>query len=187
MHIIVYIAASMDGFISTPSGSIDWLTSLPNPTNSNYGWAEFMASLDAMIMGRKTYETVLEFPEPWPYPFPVYVLSSKKEELSKSLPSRLDGKIKFMDGTAKEIVAAMEGKDHGRVYIDGGETIQGFLKEDLVDEMVVTTASKVLGSGRPLFGEIGRVLDFEVVGAEVLSGHLVKTTYKRARRDEKKD
>jgi dihydrofolate reductase len=143
MHTTVYIATSLDGFIARKDGSIDWLHSIESPPGEDYGFAEFISGIDAIVMGRGTFETVLGFGGAWPYPKPVYVLS----------------------GT----------------YVDGGKTIQGFLREDLIDRLIVTKIPILLGEGIPLFGPIGRDLAWTHVRTTTFANGLVKSEYGRRR------
>lgn len=174
MSNIVYIAASLDGYIARKDGSIDWLTEIPNPTNSDYGFNDFMERIDAIIMGRNTFETVLTFDE-WPYDKPVYVLSSKL----KTLPNDLYDKAYLHNCTPKEIMQLLNSEGLNNFYIDGGKTIQGFLKEDLIDELIITRVPIILGDGIPLFGEVIKEQRYAHQKTEVLNDMLVKSSYKR--------
>ena len=91
MTIYIYIAASLDNFIATPDGGLDWLYAIPNPEQSDYGFADFIQRVDALVMGRKTFETVLSF-EPWPYQKPVFVLS----RTLAALPEKAIGKAELI-------------------------------------------------------------------------------------------
>lgn len=171
---IVYIACSLDGFIARKDGSIDWLMETPNPENSDYGFSDFMERIDGLIMGRKTFEMVLSFGQ-WPYTKPVFVLSSTLKEV----PPDLQGKAEVTGGPIKDIVASLNSRGFVNLYIDGGKTIQSFLKQDLIDQMIITRIPIVLGSGLPLFDEMDREIKFEHSRTEVLNKELVKSTYKR--------
>ncbi len=174
----VYIATSIDGYIAREDGSIDWLMGLPNPDNSDYGFSEFLGRIDGIIMGRKSFETVLEFKE-WPYarPVPVFVLSNSLRELPGNLPV----KVEIVRGELKKIMETLRGNGARNLYIDGGKTIQAFLNEDLIDEMIITRVPIVLGSGIPLFDKIGAELKFAHAGTEVFNNMLVRTKYLRKR------
>ena len=173
---IVYIATSLDGFIARKDGNIDWLMEVPNPDQSDYGFAEFMDRVDAILMGRSTYETVKDF-RPWPYAKPVFVLSSKHPEV----PSELSSRVEVIGGELTSVLDSLNSKGIHNIYIDGGLTIQSFLKEDLVDEMVITRIPILLGSGIPLFGEMEQELKFDLAETEILNKDLVKSTYRRRR------
>ena len=176
MPIIVYIATSLDGHIAKKDGNIDWLMEVPNPENSDFGFSEFMERIDGIIMGRNTFETVVGFDQ-WPYSKPVFVLSNTL----KTLPGGYEDKAQIVKGELKNIVASLETKGIKRFYIDGGKTIQSFLQEDLIDEMIITRIPTILGSGIPLFVDMDTELKFKVVNTEVLNQDLVKSTYLRIR------
>lgn len=171
---IVYIACSIDGYIARKDGNIDWLTETPNPDNSDYGFSEFIERIDGLIMGRKTFEMVLSFGQ-WPYTKPVFVLSSTM----KDVPADLQGKAEVIAGPLRDIVASLNSRGFVNLYIDGGKTIQNFLKQDLIDELIITRIPIVLGSGLPLFDEMDREIKFEHSRTEVLNKELVKSTYTR--------
>ena len=174
----VYIATSLDGYIAREDGTIDWLMELPNPNNSDYGFSVFLERIDGIIMGRKSFETVLGFKE-WPYtkPVPVFVLSNSLNEL----PGKLPVKVEIVNGELKRIIELLKDKGINDLYIDGGKTIQSFLKEDLIDEMIITRIPILLGSGIPLFDKNNLEIKFEHVGTEVYNNMLVRSKYLRKR------
>src|ERR1700730_6414364 len=174
----VYIASSLDGYIAREDGSIDWLMELPNPDKSDYGFSVFLERIDGIIMGRKSFETILGFDE-WPYskPVPVFVLSDSLDKL----PNKFSGRAEIVRGELKGILESLKVKGIHNLYIDGGKTIQGFLKEDLIDEMIITRVPILLGSGIPLFGKNNSELEFEHVETAVHNNMLVRSKYLRKR------
>lgn len=171
---MIYIAASLDNYIAGPGGSLDWLNEIPNPEQSDFGFGEFLQRVDAIVMGRNTFETVLGF-EPWPYQKPVFVLS----RTLAGLPEKVAGKAELIRGEPTEVVAALNARGYQNLYIDGGRTIQGFLEADLIDEMVITRVPILLGGGIPLFGRLPNELKFRLVSTERLNYTLVKSIYHR--------
>ena len=176
---IVYIAASIDGYIARKDGSINWLMDLPNPTRSDYGFAAFLQGIDGIILGRKTFETVLGFNE-WPYakPVPIFVLSNTLTALPGNLPVR----VEIVNGELKSIIKSLKSTGIHNLYVDGGKTIQSFLKEDLIDEMTITRVPILLGSGIPLFDFNDLELQFEHSWTEVHDNMLVRSKYIRKRK-----
>ena len=174
----VYIATSLDGYIAREDGTIDWLMELPNPEKSDYGFSVFLERIDGMIMGRKSFETVLEFKE-WPYPkrLRIFVLSNSLSEL----PGKLSAKVEIVRGELKRIIELLKVRGFNNLYVDGGKTIQSFLEEDLIDEMIITRIPILLGSGIPLFDKNNLELQFEHVGTEVFNNMLVRSKYLRKR------
>lgn len=176
---IVYIATSLDGYIAKEDGNIDWLMNFPNPEKSDYGFSIFLERLDGIIMGRKTFETILGFKE-WPYakPVPVFVLSNSLIEL----PDKFQGKAQIVKGELKAILARLADRGIKNLYIDGGLTVQNFLKEDLIDEMTITKIPILLGSGIPLFDRNCLELEFEHIETKVFNNMIVRSRYIRKRR-----
>lgn len=174
---IVYIATSLDGYIADQNNQIDWLHDLPNPEGSDFGFADFMNEIDALVMGRNTFDMVTSFDCEWPYTKPVYVLSTTL----RSVPEEYQGKVFLVNGEIQDIVAQLNRQGLNRLYIDGGKTIQSFLEKDLIDEMIITTIPIVLGGGIPLFGTLSTSLKFKHLSATRLLDCLVKNHYLRQR------
>ena len=172
----VYIATSLDGFIAGPDGGLDWLDAVPNPGGSDWGFSAFMERIDAVVMGRVTFETVLGFGE-WPYTKPVFVLSRTLE----CVPPHLADKAEVISGHPRDVVAALNARGYSQLYVDGGRTIQGFLEGDLIDEMAISRVGVLLGAGVPLFGALGHRRTFNHVKTEVLNEQLTMSHYVRVR------
>lgn len=175
----VYIATSLDGYIANRKGGIGWLDSIPIPDNEDMGYVNFSNNIDALLMGRTTFETVLGFDVEWPYKKPVFVLSSTLNEI----PESHKGKAQLIRGTLSEILEQIHKKGCLRLYIDGGKTIQSFLKEDLIDEMIITIFPILLGGGAPLFSETAKELEFTLVESKVYLNQLVQHHYRRNRKN----
>lgn len=171
----VFIATSLDGYIADKNGGLDWLQAIPNPDNIDMGYVDFTSTIDALVMGRKTFETVCGFDMDWPYEKPVFVLSNTLKEIPKSYW----GKAFLVQGTLTEILVHIHDKGFHRLYIDGGTTIQNFLKEDLIDELVITTIPVLLGGGSPLYSELPNELKFELTGTRSYLNQITQTHYKR--------
>jgi dihydrofolate reductase len=172
---VVYIGTSLDGHIADKNGGIDWLSCIPNPDHSDFGFADFMSGMDALVMGRNTFETVLSFDGPWPYAKHVFVLSNTLKEV----PEKVKDKATVVSGDLKTVVTSINENGYKKLYIDGGKTIQSFLREDLIDEMIITTIPVVLGSGTPLFNNLDKPIHFDLVDTEILLGQMVKHHYRR--------
>ena len=173
---IVYIATSLDGFIATSDGGIDWLNEIPNPGQSDFGWSEFISGIDAILMGRNTFEKVLTF-EIWPYDIPVFVLSNS---LTK-LPRDAVGKAEIVSGSIIAVIDQLNQRGYTNIYVDGGRVIQSFLAKDMIDEMTITRVPILLGKGIPLFGEQEESRIFVHTKTEIYSNSLVKSHYLRER------
>ena len=175
MRNIVFIGTSLDGYIADKDGGLEFLQSVPNPENDQLGFPEFMDSIDALLMGRRTYETVLGFGGNWPYSKPVFVLSSSLN----SLPEHLHGKAEIVNGPIEDVVQQLNQREFNNLYVDGGKLIQSFLQKDMIDELIISQIPILIGSGTPLFGALESHLMFEHVETEVLLNAIVKSHYKR--------
>lgn len=144
---IVFIATSMDGFIADSNGNVDWLNSMPNPENLDFGFSKLMNRIDAVLMGRNTFEQVLSFNCPWPYSKKVFVLSRTLD----SVPIDLEQKAEIIFGDLLDVIASLADRGFINLYIDGGKVIQNFLEKDLVDEMIITKVPIFLDKGIGLF------------------------------------
>ncbi|MBC6995755.1 dihydrofolate reductase family protein [Neolewinella lacunae] len=171
----VFIATSLDGFIADPDGGVHWLETVPNPEGDDVGYLAFTAGIDALVMGRHSFETVLGFGVDWPYAMPVFVLS----ETMTSVPEGFADKVQLLSGPPEAILAKIHSQGHHNLWIDGGRTIQSFLRAGLIDELVITTIPVLLGGGIPLFGGLPEPLELELVKSEVYLGALVQRHYRR--------
>src|SRR5574344_856464 len=167
----VFVAKSLDGFIATKDGSTKWLN-IANTQKTDYGYTEFVKKIDAIIMGRLSYEKILTY-IPYPYKKHVFVLSNTL----KTIPINLSDRIDIVNGKLKDIVENLRNKGFENLYIDGGTTIQSFLKEDLIDEMMITTVPIILGGGIPLFGELNTTLNFKHKRTTTYDNGLVTSIY----------
>jgi dihydrofolate reductase len=166
----VFIATSLDGFIARADGALDWL---PAGGGEDHGYHEFIASVDALVIGRKTFETVLSFPE-WPYgDKPVIVLSSTPSQIVA--PS--GAVCEAMTGTPQDILTRLAERGMRDLYIDGGVTIQRFLSAGLIQRLIVTRIPVLLGTGIPLFGPLPHDVRLEHVATRSYPSGLVQSEY----------
>ena len=173
----VFIAASLDGFIARLDGDISWLTnSVYTIQSEDFGIAEFYSSVDTLVMGRNSYETALGFPE-WPYShLRVVVLSHS----ALVIPPVLVNKVEHISGSPAEVAQLLEASGSHHVYVDGGQTIQGFLQAGLINEITLTTIPILLGSGIPLFGSFNREFLLQLLDSRTYPNGFVQTKYKVA-------
>lgn len=165
----VFIATSLDGFIAGPGDDLDFLKAVESPPE-DYGYAKFFASVDALLMGRRTYDKVVSMGE-WFYgDKPVFIATNR--------PGTPSHGVTFVSGTPRELAAQLAAAGHRRVYLDGGNLIRQFLEEGLVADLTVSLIPVVLGAGIPLFGGTGvpRELIFE--GADSYPTGLVQLRYR---------
>ena len=176
MKSIVYIGTSLDGFIARKDGNINWLVQFAND-EAIHAYEEFISRIDAIVIGRGTFEKVLSFPS-WPYEKKVFVLSTS----IKQVPDIVREKVTVLSMKPGELLDYLSGQDFSVAYIDGGKVIQSFLKEDLVDELIISKAPVLIGSGISLFGYLDIDLTFKHIRTEVHSNGLVRSCYERNRK-----
>lgn len=172
----VFIGTSLDGFIARPDGDIEWLNQANAvvPPGEDCGYKAFMASVDTLVMGRKTYEKVLTFGE-WPYgDTPVVVLSRGASPLQPGAPETVTSS-REEPGELVERLAA-EGRRH--LYVDGGITVQSFLAAGLIDTITITVVPVLLGAGITLFGPLSADLQLAHVATRAYAFGFVQSTYR---------
>ena len=178
MSNIVYIATSLDGYIADKNHGLDWLNNIPNPHQDDMGFVDFMSRIDALVMGRNTFEVVNAFGGDWPYTKPVFVASHSLQ----SVPGHLQDKVFLTKGSPEAITAELKQKGFNHFYIDGGSIVQQFLSCDMIDEFIIARIPIVLGGGIPLFGELSEPLQFEHIETKVHFNTIVQSIYKRSRK-----
>lgn len=171
----VFIGTSLDGFIARTNGDFDWLSKFANDEAVNE-YDQFIKGIDAILIGRGTYETVLKFPS-WPYKNKVFVLSSSIKEI----PDELKEKVTILLMKPAEVLAYLSEKGFTDIYVDGGKVIQSFLQEDLIDELIISKVPVLIGSGIPLFGYLDADLHFTHIDTVIFSNGLVRSYYQRIR------
>ena len=170
MKATVFIATSLDGFIARLDGALDWL---PAGGGEDHGYNEFMATVDGIVIGRKTFDTVLRF-DAWPYGTKsVIVLTTKPSQLKAPAGAVCD----FMSGTPQEIVDRLAERGLKHLYVDGGETITRFLEARLIQRFILTRIPVLLGSGIPLFGYLSHDIPFEHIATRTYPSGMVQSEY----------
>lgn len=171
----VFIGTSLDGYIAKPGGDLEWLTN-PSPRAHISGtterpaltWETFYPNVDTLVMGRTTYETVLTF-DAWPF--------EGKHVIVLSTTATGDDRVQVVR-SLKEAQDLLSREGAGRVYVDGGRTIQSFLSAGLIDEITVSIAPILLGRGSRLFGDLDRDVLLTLRGLHSTSNDgLLRATY----------
>ena len=169
MKVSVFVGTSVDGYIARSDGALDFL---PPDGGEPHGYDEFMASVDALIVGRHTYEAVLAFAA-WPYgDKPVFVLSTKA---LRPLPA--GAVVERMTGSPEEILATLARRGFQHAYVDGGVTIQSFLRAKLIQRLTITRVPVIIGVGIPLFGPTTRDVMLKHIRTQQYPSGLVKSEY----------
>jgi len=173
----VFIATSLDGYIADKNGRIEWLETIPEINTIDTGYVAFSSDIDALVMGRISFDTVCGFDIDWPYKKPVFVLSNTLSEI----PEKFRDNAQLLKGDIAKILSTIHAQGYYRLYIDGGKLIQSFLKEDLIDEMIITTIPVLLGAGTPLFGDLEKQLYFECKESKLFLGAIAQNHFVRKR------
>jgi len=151
--IIAYIATSLDGYIAREDGSIDWL-----PESGESGYDVFYKSIDTVIMGKTTYDQVLTFGE---YPY-----KDKKSFVFTTTNQTKDENVEFVSNVDKFVIEGFPGVGKNIWLVGGAQIIASFLKQKVVDEIIVTIIPVLLGKGIPLFKNIERETKMELIKTE---------------------
>ncbi len=169
MTATVFIGTSLDGFIARVNGDLDFL---PPGGGEPHGYDEFMATVDALVMGRNSFETVLGFGT-WPYgEKPVFVLSTRP--LGDAPAGAV---VERMSGAPPEIVSQLAARGIRHIYVDGGITIQRFLQAGLIQRLIITRVPVLIGAGIPLFGAVPKDIVLQHVGTRQYASGLVQSEY----------
>jgi dihydrofolate reductase len=170
----VFIATSLDGYIARADGAIDWL---PMPeAGEDYGYKAFMSSVDAIVIGRNTYDLVQTFGE-WPYGRTrVVILSSRGVDVPPAIAETTES----MSAPPAEVVGELAGRGMKHLYIDGGRTIQGFLAAGLITDLIITRIPILIGQGIPLFGALEADVKLRHTGTYSYPTGLVQSRYEVA-------
>lgn len=175
----IFIGASVDGFIARPNGDLDWL---PADGGEPHGYDEFMASVDALVLGRHTFEKVLTFGA-WPYGNKrVVVLSSRPVDVAAAVRDAggVGATVEHMAGAPAEIVSRLAASGAHHLYIDGGITLQAFLRAGLIQRLIITRVPVLLGEGIPLFGSLPRDVRLTHIATRAFPSGLVQSEYQVA-------
>lgn len=170
-----YLGMSLDGFIAGPNGELDWLERVDKIEGEDFGYAEFMASVDALIMGRRTYDAVANMGIGWPYALPVIVMSSSVTEVREDFPL-----CEVSANTPREMIAEAERRGWSKLYIDGGLVVSSFLNEGLLDELIVSILPVALGRGTALFAGLNENQWLTHEATKTFDNGMVQLRYSKA-------
>lgn len=178
MRGFVFIATTLDGYIARRDGSLDWLPGADGGESGDgsedFGYGEFVERMDALILGRHTFELVRTF-GPWPYGDKrVVVVSSTLRRLPGDVPDS----VELRSGSPEAIAAALAETGCRRAYVDGGETIRRFLRAGLIDELILTRVPVLIGEGIPLFGALSDDIRLTHVETRSFDNGFVQSRYR---------
>ncbi|HRC55478.1 MAG TPA: dihydrofolate reductase family protein [Kofleriaceae bacterium] len=165
----VFIAQSLDGYIARPDGAIDWLLPFQD-TGEDAGFDAFLATIDVLLMGRNTYDTVLGFGGAWPF-------AGKQVVVLTHRPPTPVADETFAHGEPAAVMARLGQAGARRVYVDGGDVIRQWWAADLLDELTVTTVPLCLGAGLALFGAGGPERALTLASSRAFPSGLLQARY----------
>lgn len=169
---ILYIATSLDGFIATQDGKTDWLHSLED-IGTDYGYQDFYNSIDTGLMGYKTYQEILNFDIPFPYPDKTNYVFSRQRRESDGNP------VTFINSDPRAFAQALKEKDGSNIWLLGGSEINTImLNAGLIDEVIIAKAPVFLGSGIPLFASGTRMKGLLLISSETFRNGMLQMKYR---------
>lgn len=170
----VFIAMSLDGYIARPDGDVSWLPTSGAPEDGDYGYGDFMSDIDTVVYGRKTFEKILTMGF-WPYENErIVVLSSG----SPDIPEDRRMQVEVMNLQPGALLERLGREGSKGAYVDGGVTIQRFLRAGALDRLIVTIIPVLIGSGIPLFGDLSQDVPLDLESSRVFSNGMIQCHYR---------
>ena len=170
--VILYIAASLDGFIAGSDGDISWLDKYQGG-GDDYGYSEFYENVGTSIMGANTYEKALTLKGGIDNNMPTYVITHRK------LQTISDAKITLYSGNLPELIKNIQKRTEKNIWlVGGGQLTQSFLKEALIDEIILSTIPLILGEGISLFSNTRKEINLEMTNTERYQSGIMQTQYR---------
>ncbi len=170
----VFIAASLDGYIARNDGRLDWLMK-QKTEGEDHGYNAHSASVDGLVLGRGTFETVVTFGE-WPYQKPVIVMSSALSDAD--IPAVIRTRVRLSNSAPEALMKELHAEGWTRAYVDGGKVVQSFLRAGLISDITLTHVPILIGEGLPLFGYLDRDVDLTHVETCTYPSGLVGSKYR---------
>jgi dihydrofolate reductase len=174
LKVSVYIATSLDGYIARQDGDVSWLDAgEPLGEGEDAGYGDFMDSIDVLVMGRGSFEKVLEFD--WPYGTKPVIVMSKS---LKVVPENLRETVRIDSSTPPELIQKLSQEGFKHIYLDGGKLVQSFLREGLIDELTLTSIPVLIGEGRSLFGALDEDIRLQLLSSRSWENGFVQSRYR---------
>ena len=174
MRTMIFIAASLDGFIAREDNSLDWLENPHTAPGQDYGYQRFIESVGASLMGRNTFDVIRDLKDWSKNDLPTFVLSHR----SLDLPEEKFKNVERIEGQPVEILENLKKRGFSSIYIDGGKVITEFIDHSLIDEMIITTIPVLLGKGIPLFGHLNDEIRLQLLSTVDFKDGFVQSSYK---------
>lgn len=174
-RVSAYLGLSLDGFIAEADGGLGFLAPYQE-AGTDYGYNAFMSTVDAVVMGRATFDVLRGFDVPWPFAErPVVVLTHRPLPGTPPVPST----VSTHAGSLRPLLESLATSGAAHVYVDGGQVVRQALRDQLVDSLTLSVVPELLGQGRPLFGAEVPRSHWRLVGSESWGSGLVQLRYER--------
>lgn len=170
----VFIATSLDGYIARLNGKLDWLNSaVPANSKEDYGYHQYMAKIDCIVIGRRSFEKVVSFPQ-WPYQGKRVIVLSKT---LTQVPDDFEDKVTLFNSSIEQLVVELQNIKVRHVYVDGGLTIQSFIRAGLLNELTITHVPVLIGKGLPLFADVAKDVKLKLLHSRHFNSGFVQSHY----------
>lgn len=171
-NVVFYIAASLDGYIARNDGAIDWLSGNGEDANIGNGYEKFYSTIDTVVMGRTTYEQIINelSPDFWGYEGKKYYVATMKKSQSNE-------KVQFISEDITKFVKGLTNQDGKDIWlVGGGKLVDQFIKENLIDKYIISIIPTILGDGIPLFLSNNPEIKLKLIESKSIDG-IVELTY----------
>lgn len=170
----VYLGISVDGYIARPDGSVDFLDNHA-PPETDLGFGDFLGSVDVLVMGRNTFDFVMNAGVEWPYGDTLVTVLTHRP---LDLPAVFVGNVEVSDLDVLALVEYLGERGFQHAYVDGGQTVQQFLVAGLVDELTLTTVPDLIGEGISLFPHLTSDVRLELIASSSEKNGFVQSHYR---------
>lgn len=174
-NIVLYIAVSLDGYIARKNGAVDWLVGNNDTPDIDNGYDRFYSTIDTVVMGRTTYEQVINELSP-----DVWVYEGKKCYVATTRKFELDDRVEFISGNIAGFIDNLKKQEGRDIWlVGGGKLIDQFIKQNLIDKYIISIIPTILGDGIPLFLENNPQIKLKLTGTRSIDGIAELTYVKR--------
>jgi dihydrofolate reductase len=168
---ILYIACSLDNFIAGPNDNLDFLNAV-HKEGEDYGYGEFIKTIDTVIMGKRTYDWVMDKVSEFPH-------ADKKTYIITHQDRPSHGNITFYNDSIEKLIHKLKQETGLNIFIDGGaQVVNMMLKQQLIDEMIISVIPVILGNGTRLFQSDNNILKLELVSSKTFDRGLQQLHYR---------
>lgn len=179
-NVVLYIAVSLDGYIATPTGGVDFLDEFQTAGEGDYGYQDFISTVDTCIMGSQTYRAILNFGFPWPYPDQMTYVMTSNPQLTVDSPNTFIAK----QGITATIQELKQQEGNQAIWlVGGGQLVGSVLEENLLDQMIITVIPKILGEGIRLFPPQSKASRWQLVESTTHASGVAVMRYEKIKKE----